>query len=58
MTRPDLPRCSVRGCRHAAGAVIDQALFCGAHAVRELKRVLDQRRQARLDDTERPRDET
>jgi hypothetical protein len=28
----------MRGCKHAAGAIIDGSLLCGQHAVDELKR--------------------
>lgn len=38
MSKPDLPPCSIRGCKHAAGAIINGALLCGAHAVEELER--------------------
>ncbi|UUR07524.1 hypothetical protein [Sphingomonas glaciei] len=37
MTRKILPPCSVPGCDHAAGAVMDGVLYCGAHAHEKLK---------------------
>ena len=36
MSKPDLPPCSVRDCKQAAGAIINGALLCGEHAVKEL----------------------
>src|SRR5437762_3159352 len=44
MTKHALPRCSVPDCHRAAGAIIDDALLCGEHAVIELERVLEERR--------------
>lgn len=32
MTKPDLPKCSVKGCTHAAGVIIGGSLLCGEHA--------------------------
>jgi hypothetical protein len=43
MTKPVLPPCSVAGCTRAAGAIINDALLCGEHAVVELERVLKMR---------------
>jgi hypothetical protein len=37
LTRKILPPCSVIGCDHAAGAIMDGALYCGAHAANKLK---------------------
>ncbi|WP_338501666.1 hypothetical protein V6R86_02160 [Sphingomonas kaistensis] len=37
MTRKILPPCSVPDCDHAAGAIINGALYCGAHASDKLK---------------------
>ncbi|NJC05100.1 hypothetical protein GGQ97_000893 [Sphingomonas kaistensis] len=37
MTRKILPPCSMNGCDHAAGAVMDGVLYCGAHATEKLK---------------------
>ena len=39
MSKPDLPPCSVRDCKQAAGAIINGALLCGKHAVEELERL-------------------
>jgi hypothetical protein len=43
MTRPILPPCSVEGCESKAGAIINEALLCGEHAMIELRRVLKER---------------
>ena len=40
MIKPVLPPCSVAGCKRAAGAIINDALLCGEHAVVELDKVL------------------
>lgn len=37
LTRKILPPCSMNGCDHAAGAVMDGVLYCGAHATEKLK---------------------
>jgi hypothetical protein len=37
LTRKILPPCSITGCDHAAGAIINGALYCGAHASDKLK---------------------
>jgi hypothetical protein len=39
MSKPELPPCSVRGCKRAAGAIINGVLLCGEHAVTEFERV-------------------
>ena len=43
MIKPILPPCSVAGCKHVAGAIINNALLCGEHANAELERVLKER---------------
>lgn len=43
MVKPVLPPCSVEDCDRAAGAVINELLLCGEHAVIELKRVIEER---------------
>jgi hypothetical protein len=40
MTKPVLPPCSVRDCEHAAGAIVNDVLLCGEHAVKELHQIL------------------
>jgi hypothetical protein len=37
LTRKILPPCSINGCDHAAGAIINGALYCGAHASDKLR---------------------
>ena len=39
MTRKILPPCSIVGCDHAAGAIINGALYCGAHASDKLRSI-------------------
>jgi hypothetical protein len=52
MTKPDLPPCSVRDCKRAAGAIINGALLCGEHAMEELeKRKLLRRGDTRDDES-------
>ncbi|MFL6762267.1 MAG: hypothetical protein ACJ8FB_06870 [Sphingomicrobium sp.] len=46
MIKPILPRWSVGGCEHVAGAIINEAP-CGEHAVVELRRVLNERDELR-----------
>ena len=46
MVKSVLPPCSVAGCERAAGAIINEALLCGEHAVVELERVLKEREAA------------
>lgn len=48
MTKPVLPPCSVEGCERAAGAIIDDALLCGQHAVIEFDKILRAREEAML----------
>ena len=38
MSKPDLPPCSMSGCKRAAGVIINSALLCAEHAVEELER--------------------
>jgi hypothetical protein len=37
LTRKILPPCSITECDHAAGAIINGALYCGAHASDKLR---------------------
>lgn len=46
MTKPVLPPCSVAGCKRAAGAIINEMLQCGEHAVVELNKVIKARKAA------------
>ena len=47
MTKPLLPPCSVESCRNAAGAIIEDMLFCGEHASEALKKLIADREHRR-----------
>ena len=46
MIKPVLPPCSMAGCERAAGAIINETLLCGEHAVIELEKVVKAREAA------------
>jgi len=37
MSKAELPPCSVRDCKQAAGAIINGALLCAEHALEEFR---------------------
>ena len=40
MIKPVLPPCSMAGCERAAGAIVNDSLLCGEHAVIALDAVI------------------
>ena len=50
MIKPVLPPCSVAGCNRAAGAIINEALLCGEHAVIEFDKVIRARQATVVED--------
>jgi len=50
MIKPVLPPCSVAGCKRAAGAIINEALLCGEHAVIEFDKVIRAREAMSLEE--------